>query len=66
MNIYTVTGRLVRSLETHVLRAGYNEVEWDGRDSRGNRLANGCYFYVLTVRDGNSKDTVKGKFLVMR
>jgi hypothetical protein len=66
VNIYTVTGRLVRSLETHVLRAGYNEVEWDGRDSRGNRLANGCYFYVLTVRDGNNKDTVKGKFLVMR
>lgn len=66
VNVYTVTGRLVRSLETHVLRAGYNEVEWDGRDSRGNHLANGCYFYVLTVRDGNNKDTVKGKFLVMR
>lgn len=66
VNIYTVTGRQVRSLETHMLRAGYNEVEWDGRDSRGNRLANGCYFYVLTVRDGNNKDTVKGKFLVMR
>lgn len=66
INVYTVTGRLVRQISAYGMRSGYNEVAWDGKDSRGNRLANGCYFYVLTVRNADDKATFKGKLLVMR
>jgi hypothetical protein len=49
--IYDVTGRRVRTLVHGKQNAGLHTVSWDGRDSRGQAVASGIYFYRL-VADG--------------
>ena len=44
VNIYNITGQLVRMFSGH-LEAGDHVVLWDGRNSSGTRVASGVYFY---------------------
>jgi flagellar hook assembly protein FlgD len=55
IDIYTITGRLVRRLDLKDLGLVYigqnlNGFEWDGTDDYGDRLANGVYLYKATIR----------------
>ena len=53
VKIYTVSGRLIRTIEEASARRGYNETDWDTRDENSERLANGVYFYkVIVEKDG--------------
>ena len=52
IRIYSQAGKLVRSLDLGFQQAGYyvgkpRAVYWDGRNSSGERLASGIYFYQL-------------------
>jgi hypothetical protein len=51
--LFDMNGRLVRTL-LHRPRteSGYHEVEIDGRDERGRRLASGVYFYLVEAVEG--------------
>jgi hypothetical protein len=49
IKIYTVAGRLIRKIQRSV-GAGYNQIEWDGRDWRGDRPANGVYLCHVLAR----------------
>ena len=68
IQIYTVTGRLVKSLRNTIFSIGNrsSEVEWDGRDDYGNRLARGVYIYRIRVRtsDGKSADKLEKLYLL--
>lgn len=75
IKIYTVAGRLIRTLRPGLLPAGYNQVYWDGRDADGDRLANGVYLYKISAQAANpgasgttSEISAKeyGKLVVMR
>jgi len=44
LNVYDVTGRVVRSLMDRELPAGSYTTVWDGKDARGRQLSNGIYF----------------------
>lgn len=58
VEIYDVTGQLVRKLIDHeVLSAGTFSVQWDGRDILGNTVACGTYFARLTT--DNFMKTIK-------
>jgi hypothetical protein len=52
--IYDVAGRRVKSLIDGPWDRGRYELQWDGRDSRGNAVASGVYFIRLAV-DGDSR-----------
>nr|MBC8204550.1 T9SS type A sorting domain-containing protein [FCB group bacterium] len=54
VKIYTVAGRLVRTL-IEPARVNYNEIYWDGKDCDGSVLANGVYFYRVTANKGGKK-----------
>ena len=54
LNIYTVSGRLIRSFEFFDV-AGYMEQDWDGFDSYGNEIANGVYYLKFTAKKGDKK-----------
>lgn len=56
IKIYTVAGRLIRTIEVPVssLRYGFNRIRWDGRDNDGNEVANGVYFYSMVLKSGES------------
>ena len=49
MNIYDVSGRLVRNLIETKQSPGNYQVEWYGTDNAGLRVASGQYFYQLEV-----------------
>jgi flagellar hook assembly protein FlgD len=48
LNVYDVSGRLVRSLVSGAVQeAGHYSVEWDGRDAAGAATRAGLYFSRL-------------------
>jgi mannose/cellobiose epimerase-like protein (N-acyl-D-glucosamine 2-epimerase family) len=47
--IYNSTGERIAVLAAGLHAAGSYRVQWDGRDSRGDRTASGIYFYRLTT-----------------
>ncbi len=50
--ITDASGRVVRQLAERSFPAGYADVRWDGRDSRGLPLPAGVYFARLETREG--------------
>jgi len=55
INIYTITGRLVKQIDQDELgpiRIGNNLTDycWDGTDDYGDKLANGVYLYKAEIR----------------
>jgi hypothetical protein len=56
--IYDSRGRKVRSLADQVRAAGWNVVEWDGRDDRGRAVGTGTYFARLASPDGTRSEKV--------
>ena len=55
IKIYTITGRLIRILETEAT-AGFIQLKWDGRDDDGNEVANGVYFGKFIVKSLDDED----------
>jgi hypothetical protein len=60
VQVMTVTGKVVKEInlsEVSSLRIGRNitDYKWDGRDTYGDLLANGVYFYRLIVKNAGEK-----------
>jgi hypothetical protein len=51
LDVFDVTGRLVRELVGRAQTAGRHRVVWDGRDMAGRRAGSGVYFYRLATGD---------------
>ena len=51
VQIFTITGKLVRTINQSVLTEGFlsREIKWDGRDDFGDKIGKGVYVYKLTV-----------------
>lgn len=49
LQIFDVTGRLVKTLVDEPLDAGLHEAVWDGRGDDGHRVPDGMYFYRLAA-----------------
>jgi hypothetical protein len=47
LNVYDVSGRLVRTLANQSFAAGVHQVVWDGADAQGKNAASGVYFYKM-------------------
>lgn len=52
LDLYDVTGQLVRHLVSQQMDGGRYEVRWDGRDGRGHQVSSGIYFYRIEVANG--------------
>lgn len=67
IHIYSQTGELVRSLDLGFQRTGYyigkfRAAYWDGRNSSGEQLASGVYFYQLITPES----TETGKMVIVK
>ena len=51
LQVFDARGRVVRTLVNRDLLPNNYKVLWDGRNSSGNSVASGIYFYRLTVGD---------------
>lgn len=47
--IYDVSGRLIRMLVDGQMDSGRHQVNWDGRNDRGETVSSGVYFYRLVT-----------------
>ncbi|MBI5914713.1 MAG: type IX secretion system sortase PorU [Bacteroidetes bacterium] len=61
VQIYSVSGRLIKTLEERIISTGYRLgdgecIRWDGRDDYGDPLAKGVYIYKVKVRSANTGD----------
>lgn len=67
IKIYSVNGRLLRTLVDASANRGANETRWDGRDETGMRCANGVYLYrVIAYIDDGSRIEQIGKLAILR
>ena len=67
VQIYTVSGKLVKTLEKQILNEGYRStsITWNGLDEYGDRIGRGVYIYRLKVRAENYSVAEKYEKLVI-
>jgi flagellar hook assembly protein FlgD len=65
--IYTVSGELVKEIETSQVRKGYNEIYWNGYNKENKPVSSGTYIYIIYFTDSSNKENKKiGKLSVLR
>ncbi|MFA5574058.1 MAG: type IX secretion system sortase PorU [Brumimicrobium sp.] len=68
IEIYTVTGRLVKTINQLIETQGFRTagILWDGRDEFGDELARGVYIYRVTVEtpDGDKAQEIQKLYLL--
>ena len=69
INVFTVSGKLVKTLEATMNTSGYRStpINWNGLDDYGDRIGKGVYIYKLTVRSETGEEiTVYEKLVLLR
>ncbi|MFA4844227.1 MAG: FlgD immunoglobulin-like domain containing protein [Candidatus Margulisiibacteriota bacterium] len=72
IRIYDITGSLViekdgtTNGEASSIWSKYNDIEWDGRNGRGDLVMNGIYPYEVVARLGDRSVSGRGKIAVLK
>lgn len=62
LNIFDATGRVVKNLFNELQAAGIHQYNYIGDDNNGNALANGVYYYTVSV----GAQQASGKLIISR
>ncbi len=68
IKIYTVTGRLIHTIKRYGITDRFVKIDWDRRDSDGDEVGNGVYFYRVIAHtiDGKFTSEATGKLAIVR
>ncbi len=68
IKIYTVTGRIIQTLQQKNITDNFVRIRWDGRDSDGDQIANGLYLYKIIAKsqDRSISTEATGKMSLIR
>lgn len=68
IRIYTIGGRLIRELNKSNITDKFVSIEWDGKDSDGDIIANGTYIYKILIKseDGSFSKSSIGKLAKLK
>jgi hypothetical protein len=68
IKVYTIAGRMIKEIEKNNINQKFVKINWDGRDTDGDVLANGTYLYKVSVKtvDGEYSGSVIGKMAVIK
>jgi hypothetical protein len=68
IKIYTLGGRLIKTLTTSGVEGPFVRVPWDCRDEDGDQIGNGTYLYKVLARtvDGKFSSEATGKLSILR
>lgn len=65
LKIYSVSGKVIRIIDFPFV-AGMNQINWDGKDSDGDIVANGTYLYKVVVENGSEFESEVQKLVVLK
>ncbi len=67
IEIFSLNGQLIRSIEENVYASGFNipPIEWDGRDDGGTLLQNGIYVFRALVSTNGGDQTQRTEKLIL-
>ena len=65
IKIFAVSGRLLKVI-TIPVNIGHNQIFWDGRDTDGDALANGVYFYKMILQGDSKTETSINKLAILK
>jgi flagellar hook assembly protein FlgD len=67
INVFTISGKLVKSINATQVSNGYRSesIDWDGLDDFGDRIGRGVYMYRLRVKTPDGKTAEKIEKLVI-
>ena len=67
IQIFTISGRLVKTIETSSFTAGFkpDPIPWDGMDDYGDKIGRGVYLYRVRIRTENGQSAEKYERLVI-
>jgi hypothetical protein len=63
LNVYDISGRLVKTLVDDIKYSGLHSTVWDGTDQYGNNVANGLYVYKLM---SNQNISISNKMILIK
>ncbi|KPK63685.1 hypothetical protein AMJ83_05640 [candidate division WOR_3 bacterium SM23_42] len=66
LKIFTIAGRLIKTIDNVSCTVGYNQVYWDGLDNFQDEISNGVYIVKAFVEADNSRAEVIEKFIIAR
>ncbi len=68
IRIYTSAGRLIKELNKTNITDKFVSIEWDGRDTDGDYIANGTYLFKINIKSesGNFARSSTGKLVVLK
>ncbi|HTY00697.1 MAG TPA: type IX secretion system sortase PorU [Bacteroidota bacterium] len=68
IKVYTVAGRMIKSIESTTGGESFVKIPWDGRDADGDGIANGVYLYkvVASTVDGKFTSEALGKLAIVK
>ena len=68
IRIYTSAGRLIKELNKTNITDKFVNIDWDGRDTDGDYIANGTYIYKINIKSesGSFARSSTGKLVVLK
>ena len=63
LNVYDISGKLVKTLVNDMKNTGKHSVVWDGKNENGKSAANGMYIYKLI---SNQNLSISNKMILMK
>ncbi|MEQ1834009.1 MAG: C25 family cysteine peptidase, partial [Candidatus Eisenbacteria bacterium] len=67
IHVFTQSGRSIYTNVVRDLNPGYHQIAWDGKDAEGDELANGVYFFRLSVSTSSGGSTQQlGRLVKLR
>ncbi|MBU8920778.1 MAG: hypothetical protein KOO63_02855 [Bacteroidales bacterium] len=68
LEVYTITGKLVKKIiDNESMMSGlHQDIWWDGRNGRGEKVLNGVYYLVLKTGAGGSEKVFRRKAALVR
>jgi hypothetical protein len=58
IEIFTISGRSIKKIKSNAVK-GFNKIYWDARDADGDHLANGVYFYKISLNSKQNDEIYK-------
>lgn len=66
IKIFTIAGRLIKTISNRLCSTGYNQIDWNTLDDFDDEISNGVYLVKAVVESSGAQDEVIERFIIAR